>query len=146
MKKIDVVKICIAKTETTQYNDKNINNAEAVADVIRSLVGTSADEHFYVLVVDVKNKITCIQEGARGGPETVTFSPKDIFRAAILAGGSGIIVSHNHPSGDPSPSPEDKLLTIRLQECAKILGFRFLDHVVVGNEKKYYSFNESGIL
>lgn len=146
MNEIPIYRIALVREAVTPYPAQSMTNAESVADAVRVLVGNDADESFFCVMVDVKNKIVGMQVVARGGPETVTFSPKDVFRASILCGASGVIIAHNHPSGDPTPSAEDKLMTLRLQEGAKLLGFRFLDSLVVGTENKYYSFAESGIL
>lgn len=78
--------------------------------------------------------------------------PREVFRPAILAGASALIVAHNHPSGDPSPSTADMRATLKLREAANILGIDLLDHVICGDPsddpsaKGYYSFSEAGML
>ena len=71
--------------------------------------------------------------------------PRELFREAINASAAAVIVAHNHPSGDPTPSPEDVSLTRKLVEAGKILDIPVLDHVVLG-DGKYVSFKEKGIL
>ena len=76
--------------------------------------------------------------------------PREIFRAAILAGAYALILMHNHPSGDPSPSDADRRLTKNIREAASILQINLLDHVIVGSpgmgRPAYFSFREVGIL
>jgi DNA repair protein RadC len=71
--------------------------------------------------------------------------PRELFREAINASAASVILAHNHPSGDPAPSPEDVDLTLKLVEAGKMLDIPVLDHVVLG-DGKYISFKEKGIL
>jgi DNA repair protein RadC len=71
--------------------------------------------------------------------------PREVFKPAILANAAAIILGHNHPSGEPTPSREDVELTKRLKEGAELLGIRLLDHIVIGDEK-WFSFSEDGSL
>ncbi|HNY85040.1 MAG TPA: JAB domain-containing protein, partial [Candidatus Hydrogenedentes bacterium] len=70
-------------------------------------------------------------------------APRDVFRQAVREGASGVVVAHNHPSGDPEPSRADLMLTRRLKEAADIIGIRFLDHVIFG-DGRYVSLKERG--
>lgn len=71
--------------------------------------------------------------------------PREVFKEAIQRGSANVIVCHNHPSGDPSPSKEDIDITIRLKECGNIIGIGLLDHIIIGNNK-YVSLKEKGII
>ncbi len=71
--------------------------------------------------------------------------PREVFRAAILAGATGIIGVHNHPSGETSPSPEDRAITTRLVETGRIIGIRLLDHIIIGRNG-HFSFADEGLL
>lgn len=79
-------------------------------------------------------------------------SPKEIFRNAIVGGAAAIIIAHNHPSGDPTPSLADIRITQQIKDCSKILGIEFLDHIVVGEvasdpkARGHYSFREEGLI
>lgn len=98
-------------------------------------------EHFYVLLLDTKNVVmrwTPVHIG------TLTMSivgPREVFREAIREGASSIIVAHNHPSGDPDPSPEDLEVTEKLAEIGRLLDIPLLDHVIIG-ERRYVSLKE----
>lgn len=112
-----------------------------VAKLMNSRVTGLSYELFFVISVDVKNRPITIQQVSRGSAEGVAIQPKEVFAEAVRAGASGIICVHNHPSGDATPSPEDRALTVRLKEGALILGLRFLDHVILANGNSY-SFTE----
>ncbi len=71
--------------------------------------------------------------------------PRDVFRYAVAIGAYGVMVMHNHPSGDPSPSAADRLITKRLGECGQLLQIKLIDHVIVGAER-HFSFMEAGLL
>jgi DNA repair protein RadC len=71
--------------------------------------------------------------------------PREVFRAAILAGATGIIGVHQHPSGDPAPSQEDRSITTRLAETGKIIGIRLFDHIIIG-KSGHFSFADEGLL
>ena len=82
---------------------------------------------------------------AIGAQNASIIHPREIFRSAILAGASSIILSHNHPSGSPDPSDEDRNSTRRLTEAGELLGMKILDHIIIGHGT-YYSFADQGEL
>ncbi|TLY38617.1 MAG: hypothetical protein E6K60_00335 [Nitrospirae bacterium] len=69
--------------------------------------------------------------------------PREVFKPAILLNSHGIICAHNHPSGDPAPSPEDRVLTTRLRQAGELLGIALLDHIILGDERTH-SFADYG--
>lgn len=102
-------------------------------------------EVFVVVLLSAKCRVLAFHEVARGTIDSVHASPRDIFKAALLGNAASLVVGHNHPSGDPSPSPDDCALTRVVSAGANILGFHFLDHVIVG-DGRYYSFKEGGTI
>ena len=126
------------------YAGDSVKTPEAVATMARSLIGDSAQEHFYVFFLDAKNRVIGCSEIARGGMDMCLVDPRILFRTAILAGAASLIVAHNHPSGDASPSREDQELTRRLRQGAQLLGIGLLDHVVVTADD-FESFAEAGL-
>jgi DNA repair protein RadC len=90
-------------------------------------------EHFCVLHLNAKNSVVSRQTVSIGSANETTVHPREVFRAACIAGAVAVILVHNHPSGDCTPSAEDHALTARLAECGKILGIKVLDHVIVGD-------------
>ncbi|MDY5445394.1 MAG: JAB domain-containing protein [Lactobacillus amylovorus] len=100
-------------------------------------------EHLIVLVLDTKLGIIRETVVAKGDFSECTSSPRIIFKAALEAGGSSIILLHNHPSGNCEPSPADDKTTERVAKCGKILGISLLDHIVVGDECYSYAENNN---
>ena len=99
-------------------------------------------EHFWVIHMNGRNAVISVDLVAVGCATASLVHPREVFRRAISLGSIAVIFSHNHPSGDPSPSPEDQLLTERLVEAGNILGIKVLDHVIIASEG-YFSMMES---
>lgn len=106
--------------------------AELLLNVIRTDRNTT--EHFYVFCLDTKLKIIGFFDIARGSINSAPVHPREVFQPAIAtAKCAAIIVAHNHPSGDPTPSTEDIGITERLVEAGELLGIKVIDHIVVGD-------------
>ena len=103
-------------------------------------------EHFVSLMLDVKNQVIGIHTVSIGSLNCTVVSPREVFKAAILANAASIIVAHNHPSGDVTPSPEDIQVTKTLQQAGKLLDIEVLDHVIVGEDGAFHSLKQSGHL
>jgi len=103
-------------------------------------------EHLVVLLLSTKNKLQAVHTVSIGTLNASFAAPREVFRTAILGSAASIVVAHNHPSGDPSPSPEDLAITNRLIEAGKILGIELLDHVVVAADERYVSLRERGFI
>ena len=91
-------------------------------------------EHFWVIHLNGRNTVITVDLVAVGCATASLVHPREVFRRAVTLGSIAVIFSHNHPSGDPTPSPEDELLTGRLVEAGRILGIKVLDHVIVATE------------
>ncbi len=102
-------------------------------------------ETFIALHLDGKNRLVGMTTCSIGSLTASLAHPRDIFRPAIANLTAGLIFLHNHPSGDPEPSAEDRQITRRLCEVGRIVGIRVLDHVVVG-AGRYFSFADQGLI
>ena len=91
-------------------------------------------EEFAIVTLDTKHRPTGLVRVTRGTLDASLVHPREVFRAAIAASASAIILVHNHPSGDTTPSREDRAVTDRLTECGKMLGIDVLDHIVIGGD------------
>lgn len=96
-----------------------------------------------ILCLSTKHRVIAYHEVSRGSLDATLVHPREVFKAAILANASAIILTHNHPSGDPTPSPDDFALTQRLVQAGQIIGIDVLDHVIVG-DGRWISFVEMG--
>ncbi|MCH4157618.1 MAG: DNA repair protein RadC [Acidaminococcaceae bacterium] len=98
-------------------------------------------EKFYVVLLDTKNKVLEQKQIAEGSLTCAVVHPREVYAPAVLRHAAAILVAHNHPSGDPRPSEEDRELTRALVRTGEIMGIPLLDHVVIG-DGRYYSFKE----
>lgn len=102
-------------------------------------------EHFLVILVDNKNHFMCQKVIFKGTVDQAAVFPREVFRYALLKQASGLILAHNHPGGDPTPSNQDRQLTSTIKQGASLLGLRLLDHIIVARHG-HYSFTDNFIL
>ena len=112
---------------------------------VRGLLDCEVLEKFVVLLLNANHATIDRVVVGMGGATSVEITPMQVFRPAVVVGAAAIILVHNHPSGDPEPSPDDCKLTQRMVEAGKIVDVPVLDHLVIGNGR-YVSFGERGLL
>jgi DNA repair protein RadC len=116
-----------------------------VAAALRAILKDETIEVFAVVLLSARHQIIGYHEVTRGTVDRSLVHPRDVFKIALLANASGIVLAHNHPSGDPTPSTDDRALTRRLCDAGTLLGIDVLDHIIIG-EPGYASFRDMGIL
>jgi len=116
---------------------KKITCAKDVFDLFHDRLKDEKQENFIVLMLDTKNQIRGEQLITKGTLDASIIDPREVFKPAIKSSTSRIILVHNHPSGDPSPSQEDKEVTEKLIEAGELLGIKVLDHVIIGNDNHW---------
>jgi DNA repair protein RadC len=117
-----------------------------VATFLRSIgLHEEEQEHLVALSLDSKNHIRGYTTVSVGLVDQALGHPREVFRNSILLGASGIILAHQHPSGDPSPSADDLRITRQLKEAGAIIGIRLLDHIILAGDR-HLSFQEEGLL
>lgn len=124
---------------------RTMTDADAVAKLCRPLLKDLPQEHVLALLLDAKQRLLGVHTVAIGGATECAVEPACVFRCAILVGAAGIVLVHQHPSGDPTPSSDDVLLTRRIEDAGRVLGIPLLDHVVVA-EGGFYGFASHGFL
>ncbi len=102
-------------------------------------------EHLWVVGLNGASTILFIELVALGSSNTAPVEPMQVFRVAVLKGATSVILVHNHPSDDLTPSKGDKMVTDRLVQCGKILHIKVADHLII-TEKQHYSFSKTGLL
>ncbi|RUS47651.1 DNA repair protein RadC [Cohnella sp. AR92] len=122
-----------------------ISRPQDAADLLMEELRHYREEHFVCLFLNTKNQVIGRQTLSIGSLNASIVHPREVFRAAIRRSSASILCAHNHPSGDPTPSPEDIQLTKRLAEAGQLLGIELLDHLVIG-DNRYISLKESGCL
>lgn len=122
-----------------------LNSPRDSAAALMAVLKDEPSEVFAMLCLTTKHRVIAYHEVSRGTLDSTLVHPREVFKAAILANAAAIVVCHNHPSGDPSPSLDDLELTKRLIATGELLGISVLDHVVVG-DSRYYSFKEGALM
>jgi DNA repair protein RadC len=112
------------------------------AEYLLPRFGSRRAEQFGVLLLDIKHRLLRVAMLTMGTLDTAGIEPRDVYREAMLDGAAAVVAFHNHPSGDPTPSPEDVDLTRRLAAAGVLMGIDFVDHVVLG-DGRYWSFKEA---
>lgn len=107
--------------------------------------GSRVAEQFGVVLLDTKHRVIRTAIVASGTLNATVVQPRDVYREAILGAASAVVVFHNHPSGDPTPSPDDYALTRRLMAAGVLIGVDLVDHLILG-DVRYWSFKEMGKL
>ena len=110
-----------------------------VARLVREATRGYGRESFWSLTLDVRHRVVAQRLVSLGGLGNAPVHPREVFAPAIKDRAAALVVAHNHPSGDPSPSGDDRLVTERLRQVGELVGIELLDHVVVGHER-YFSF------
>jgi UPF0758 protein RBAM_025090 len=131
--------------ENNKLSGVILNNSLKIYEYFKDLVGNKKQEYFYTVYVDTKGRYIDKKCLFVGTINNSIVHPREIFKEAYLLSANGIICIHNHPSGDPTPSKEDVMITKKIKEIAMIHGIRLVDHLIVG-VNSYYSFYEDNKL
>jgi DNA repair protein RadC len=124
---------------------RKITTSRVVYEAFRERFERSDREEFLMVPLDGKNQLLGFHVVSVGTLTASLVHPREVYKLAILENAAAIVVVHNHPSGDPTPSAEDQAITKRLAEAGMILGIKLLDHVVIG-DGHYISFADAGLL
>jgi len=145
MKNIKKVELYV-KENIPVGNDK-FSTIESVVDseIVEKELRHCDREKFIVLHLNIKNKILSYEVVSTGSLTASIVHPREVYKGAILANAARVILLHNHPSGDPEPSQDDKDITRRLNQAGKLLGINVLDHIIIAGNK-YYSFSQHNLL
>ncbi|MEC0225569.1 RadC family protein [Paenibacillus alba] len=122
-----------------------IRSPKDIANLMSEDLRYLQKEHFVCLFLNTKNHLLAQETLSMGSLNASIVHPREVFRAAIKRSSASIVCVHNHPSGDPTPSPEDIQLTHRLVEAGTIIGIEVLDHVIIGDQR-FISLKEQGFM
>lgn len=146
MEDIKKYTVQLVKEQEMEYTGGKVTSSKKASKLINEIfnMDSQPSEIFVMLALDIKKKpIGCFLI-SQGTIDSTISSPRDIFQRALLVNAHSIIVAHNHPSGEVEPSTEDKKITQRLVEAGKLMEIELIDHLILGEEGKYYSFLENG--
>jgi DNA repair protein RadC len=133
------------RTLKAMKKDVKINTPKDLADLLMGEMNDLTQEVLKVVLLSTKNIIIGTKDVFKGSLNTSIVHPREIFKQAIDKNSSSIIICHNHPSGDPTPSKEDINITLRIKECGNIIGIQLVDHIIIGNNK-FVSLKERGLI
>jgi DNA repair protein RadC len=128
----------------SQLERPRITEPTAAVRILSAYLHNADREHLVALFLNAKNRIIGINTVSVGSLTASIVSPREVFKPAILANAAALILGHNHPSSDPTPSAEDRAITTRLALVGEALGIRLLDHLIIGDDTHWYSFQEAG--
>jgi len=147
--RLSVLGLRVVKERSGRYEfeDKIASSPSKARDILEEVFELSelAEEVFILVCLDTKNKVTGLFKVSQGSLNSSIVHPREVFKRALMQNASSIILAHNHPSGDTTPSLEDVSITKRLYEAGNLLGVEVLDHIIVGANGKYKSFKEDGL-
>ncbi len=123
----------------------SIRTPQDIFDLLKASFQDLDREHFKVVHLNTKNQVLKIETTAIGILSSSPVHPREVFKEAVKMSSAGLVLAHNHPSGDPTPSKDDLLLTSRLREAGEIMGIAVIDHVIFG-DNRYISLKERGYL
>jgi DNA repair protein RadC len=135
----------VRESEDTFTKYPKFQNSRELFESFREELAALDREYFCLITLDSKNRTIGYHTVSIGSLSTSVVHPREVWKPAILDNSAAVIFLHNHPSGDPAPSREDRECTNRLLEASKILGIRVLDHIIFG-ATDYYSFADAGLL
>lgn len=135
----------------TNIKDSILSDPNAVHKAIQILWKEFPDyekarENMFVLYLTTKNKLLCVELHCQGTVDTAIMYPREIIRKALFSNASGIILIHNHPSNTNIPSDHDRRVTDKIQEACKLMDIHLLDHLIISDDKEYYSFQAEGLI
>ncbi|MCU5002907.1 DNA repair protein RadC [Bacillus tropicus] len=133
-KRVDIVKLKMVKESSLLYKERRVKSPEDASLLFKQFLAGADREYFIVLCLDIKNQPTVINVCHIGSLNSSIVHPREVLKPAIISNAASIIVAHNHPSNDPTPSREDLEVTKRLIEAGKVVGIDVLDHLIVCEE------------
>ena len=145
MKNLDMVKVRLVP-DYKLHSDIHITSPSEALELLKEELSQHDREAVCVLNLNTAGKPINASIIAIGDLASATVHPRELFKCAILSSAAGIILIHNHPSGDLIPSNDDLQVTIRLISGGKLLGIRIIDHIIVGPGKQYYSMAEKDLI
>lgn len=141
---LEIVRIEQIICEAEEGVNYMIKGPQDGADIASRFIGRDDREVFFVMCLNTKNHVVAVHRCHIGSLNASIVHPREVFKSAILNNAASVIVAHQHPSGDITPSMEDISVTKRLAEAGKLLGIEVLDHLVVNNEGRFTSLKERG--
>jgi len=147
---ISVYRVSLVRDEHIKFEQTRLSNPSQAQKVIQNLIyaqGQPDREQFCVLLLDAKNKTIGLNIVSTGSLSSASVHPREVLKPAILANAAAMILAHNHPSGELTPSPQDKAITKKIIQASKIMGIAVHEHLIISmDEDRYFSFADQGLI
>lgn len=141
-----IYKIQLVRDGRQRLSDRQITSPADAATVLRAYLQGGDREYFVVMLLDASGRIIGINTVSMGTLDSAIVTGREVFKAAILANAHSIILGHNHPSGDPKPSPQDIGVTKTLIIAGNALDIKVQDHIIIGEGGQHLSLKERGFM
>ena len=145
-KRVNIVSVKLVKEKSISYTNRKIGSPYDAHILCKDFLENEDREKLIVVCLDTKNQPTSINIASIGTINSSLVHPREIFKTAILSNSNSILVAHNHPSGNPTPSEEDINITNRLQEVGEIIGIKLIDHIIIGEDDNFISLKENSYI
>ena len=133
------------RTLKSQKDNFKVSSPKDISMLLVNEMNNLNQEVLKVILLNTKNIVIGVKDVFKGSLNSSIVHPREIFKEAVQRGSANIIICHNHPSGDPTPSKEDIDVTLRIKQCGDLMGIKLLDHIIIGNSS-YISLKEKGII
>jgi DNA repair protein RadC len=147
---ISVYRVSLVKDKRVAFEKCQLINSQQSQPLIKKLIesqGQPDREQFCIILLNSKNEIIGLNIVSTGNLSSAPVHPREVLKPAILSNASAMILCHNHPSGDLSPSPEDIAITARIVQASKIMGIQVHEHLIISmHDDSYFSFADHGII
>lgn len=145
MYRVPNYKIQLVRDGSVQASQRRCASPRLAVELFRNYIGDSDREHVVAMFLDTQNRFIGLHTVSIGTIDYCVVHPREVLKAALLCNAASLVLAHNHPSGEPTPSQDDIKLTRDLQKAAELLDIPLMDHVIVG-EPGYASFLELGLI
>ena len=142
---IPMFQVRLVRDGSVTTDRKTVRSPKDAHQILQGYFADLPNEHFVALLLNTKNHVIALTPVSEGSLNASIVHPRELFQRAILGNCASVILAHNHPSGDPNPSPEDLELTRKLAEAGKLLDIAVLDHVILG-DGSFVSLKERGLI
>ncbi|MBN1057075.1 JAB domain-containing protein [Clostridium botulinum] len=144
-KRVNIVSLKVIKESSVLYSNRRISTPIEAVNLLRNLLEDCDREKMLVCCLNTKNEPTNISVVSIGSLNSSIVHPREVFKTAIVSNSASILIAHNHPSGNTTPSKEDINITERIKKSGEIIGIKMIDHIIIG-ENSYISLKEEGII
>lgn len=146
MYRIPIYKVSLVRESSRPSEIKTVNSPSSAAEIMAPFFDGLDREQLAIAMLDVKHKVIGVNIVSVGCLDSTLVHPREVFKAAILSNAVGIIMAHNHPSGNTTPGKDDIKTTERIKKAGEILGIGLVDHIIIGHDGDFVSLKERGEL